>query len=90
MDEDEPEEEQFDGYDMPGGAQGGNTGGAGGGQPPRGGNVAGEDEPGDSSSSSSDIDGSDASPPICENSLVVESATIVEKRRTSTIDIMRP
>jgi len=34
MDEDEPEEELFDGYDMPGGAQGGNTGGAGGGQPP--------------------------------------------------------
>jgi len=25
MDEDEPEEERFDGYDMPGGAQGGNT-----------------------------------------------------------------
>jgi len=63
MDEDEPEEEQFDGYDMPGGAQGGNTGGAGGGQPPRGGNVAGGDDPGDSSSSSSDSDGSDASPP---------------------------
>jgi len=36
MDEDEPEEERFDSYDMPGGAQGGNTGGAGGGQPPRG------------------------------------------------------
>ena len=63
MDEDETEEERFDGYDMPGGAQGGNTGGAGGGQPPRGGNVAGGDDPGDSSSSSSDSDGSDASPP---------------------------
>ena len=63
MDEDEPEEERFDGYDMPRGAQGGSTGGAGGGQPPRGGNVAGGDDPGDSSSSSSDSDGSDASPP---------------------------
>jgi len=29
MDEDEPKEERFDGYNMPGGAQGGNTGGAG-------------------------------------------------------------
>jgi len=28
MDKDKPEEERFDGYDMPGGAQGGNTGGA--------------------------------------------------------------
>ena len=63
MDEDEPEGERFDGYDMPGGAQGGNTGGAGGGKPPRGRNVAGGDDPGDSSSSSSDSDGSDASPP---------------------------
>jgi len=63
MDEDEPEEERFDGYDMPGGAQGRNTGGAGGGQPPRGGNVAGGDDPGDSSSSSSDSDRTDASPP---------------------------
>jgi len=61
--EDEPEEERFDGYDMPDGALGGNTGGAGGGQPPRGGNVAGGDDPGDSSASSSDSDGSDASPP---------------------------
>jgi len=60
MDEDEPEEERFDGYDMPGGAQGGSTGGTGGGQPPRGGNVAGGDDPGDSSSSSPDSDGSDA------------------------------
>jgi len=63
MDEDEPEEEQFDGYAIPGGAQGGNTGGAGGRQPPRGGNVAGGDDLGDSSSSSSDSDESDASPP---------------------------
>jgi len=63
MDEYEPEEERFGGYDMPGGAQGGNSGGAGGGQPPRGGNVGGGDDPGDSSSSSSDSDGSDASPP---------------------------
>jgi len=63
MDEDEPEEERFDSYDMPGGAQVGNTGGTGGGQPPRGGNVAGGDDPGDSSSSSSDSDGADASPP---------------------------
>jgi len=63
MDEDEPEEERFDSYDMPGGAQGGNTAGAGGGQPPRGGNVAGGDDPRDSSSSSSDSVESDASPP---------------------------
>jgi len=63
MDENEPEEEGFDGYDMPGGAQGRNTGGAGGRQPPRGANVAGGDDPGDSSSVSSDCDGSDASPP---------------------------
>jgi hypothetical protein len=63
MEEDEADEERFDGYDMPGGAQGGNTGGAGGGQPPRGGNVAGGDDPGDSDSSSSDSDGSDSSPP---------------------------
>jgi len=62
MDEDEPEEERLDGYDMPGGAQGGNTGGAGGGKHPRGGNVAGGDDPGDSSSSSSHSDGSHASP----------------------------
>jgi len=63
MDQDGSEEELFDGYDMPGGAQGGKTGGAGGGQPPRGRNVAGGDDPGDSSSSSSYSDGSDASPP---------------------------
>jgi len=63
MDEDEPEEEQFDGYDLPGGAQGGNTGDAGGGQLPIGGNVAGGDDPGHSSFSSSDSDRSDASPP---------------------------
>jgi len=63
MDEDEPEEERFDGYDMPGGAQGGNTGGARGGQPHRGRNVAGGDDPGDSSSSLSDSEGSDASHP---------------------------
>jgi len=63
MDEDEPEEERFDCYHMPGEAQGGNTGGAGGGQPPRGGNVAGGDDPGDSSSSSSNSYGSNASPP---------------------------
>ena len=63
MDEDEPEEQRFDGYDMPGGAQGGNTGGADGGEPPRGGNVAGGDDPGDSSSSLSVSDGSDASHP---------------------------
>jgi len=62
MDEDE-DEERFDGYNMPWGAQGGNTGSAGGGQSPRGGNVAGGDDPGDSSSSWSDSDGSDASPP---------------------------
>jgi len=61
MDDDELEEERFDGYDMPGEAQGGNTAGAGGGQPPRGGNVAGGDDPGDSSSSSSNSDGSNAS-----------------------------
>jgi len=63
MDEDEPEEERFDGYDMPGGAQGGNTGHAGGGQTPRGGNIAEGDDPGDSSSSSSDSYRSDASHP---------------------------
>jgi len=63
MDENQLEEERFDGYDIPGGAQGGNTGGAGGGQPPRGGTVAGGDDPGDSSSSFSDSDGFDASPP---------------------------
>jgi len=57
MDEDEPEKELFDGYDMPGGAQGGNTRGAG------GGNVAGGDDPRDSSSSSSDSDGADPSCP---------------------------
>jgi len=62
MHQDEPEKELFDGYDMPGGAQGENAGGAGGRQPPRGGKVAGGDDPGDSSSSSSDSDGSDASP----------------------------
>ena len=62
MDEDEPEEERFDGYDMPGGAQGGNTGAAGGGQPPRGGNITEGDDEGDSSSSS-DSDRSNASPP---------------------------
>jgi len=48
MDEDEAEEEGFDGYDIPGGAQGGNTRGARGGQPARGGNVARGDDPGDS------------------------------------------
>jgi len=63
MVEDESEEERFDGYDMPGGAQGGNTGHAGGGQPPRGRNVAGGDDLGDSNSSLSDTNGSDASPP---------------------------
>ena len=62
MEEDEPEDQRFDGYDMPGGAQGGNAGGVGGGQPPRGGNLAGGDDLGDSSSSSSDSERSDASP----------------------------
>jgi len=63
IEEDKLEEEPFDGYEMPGGAQGGNTGGAGGGQPPRGGNVPGGDDPGDSCSSSSHSDGPDAPPP---------------------------
>jgi len=63
MEQDEPLEEWFDGYDISGGAQGGNTGGAGGRQPPRGGTVARAADPGDSSSSSSDSDGCDASPP---------------------------
>jgi len=69
MDEDLAAEEQFDSYDMPRGAQAGNTGGAGGGQPPRGGNVTGGDDPGDFSSSSSESDGSDTSPPDLRDSL---------------------
>jgi len=90
IEEDDPEEEWLDSYDMPRGAQGGNTGGAGGRQPPRGGNVAGGDDLGDCSSSSSDSDGSDASRPNLRDFMAVASATGVEKRRTSTIDDMRP
>jgi len=56
MDEDQLGEKLFEGYDMPGVAQGGNTGGAGCGQPPRSANVAGGDNPCDSTSSSSDSD----------------------------------
>jgi len=41
MDEDKPEEERFDGYDRPGGAQSGNTEGAG------GANIAGGHDPRD-------------------------------------------
>jgi len=62
MFEDEPDEEQFNGNEIPAEAQGGNTGGTRGGQPPRGRNIAGGDDLGDSSSSS-DSDDSNTSPP---------------------------
>ena len=90
MDEDEPEEERFDGYDMPGGAQGGNT------------EAVEVDNLPEAETLLEEmiwvipvllrpiVMDPMPHPPIRETSLAAASATGVEKRRTSPIQDMRP